>query len=103
MGEHFEHIKGDLFKSFILFKWFVDKMCNRYGIWVVYIEGVSGYCLTYTYEVLRISTRIVSNFRKEDMSIFWSSERYISDCLDERLISLKREINVGTWEIIQFR
>lgn len=29
MGEHLEHIKGDLFKSLILFKWFVDQICNR--------------------------------------------------------------------------
>lgn len=29
VGEHFELIKGDLLKRLILFKWFVDQICNR--------------------------------------------------------------------------
>lgn len=32
VGDHFERIKGDLLKSLILLKWFVDGMCDRYGI-----------------------------------------------------------------------
>ncbi len=48
VGDHSEHIQGDLLKSLILSKWFVDGMCDRYAIGVVYIEGVSGYCLIYT-------------------------------------------------------
>lgn len=83
MGDHFERIQGDLLKSLILSKWFGDGMCDRYGIGVVYIEGVSGYCLTSTYEVLLKSTRTDSNFRKEDVRLVWASQRCISDCLDE--------------------
>ncbi len=32
VGDHFERIQGDLLKSLILLKWFVDGMCDRYGI-----------------------------------------------------------------------